>query len=50
MLVAFVCHSTQQHSNPANGPCQQAEEEEQMGDEEGERNKGGGAGTGGESR
>lgn len=38
--MAYVCYSTQQHCNPANGACQQAEkeEEEQMGGEEWEAN------------
>ena len=47
--MAFVFHSTQQHSNPANGPCQEAEEDGwEM--KEWEINGGGGAGTGNESR
>lgn len=39
--MAFVC----QHSNPVNGPYQQAEEEEQIGDEERGRERNGGGGT-----
>lgn len=45
--MGFVSYCIQQHSNPANGSCQQAEEE--MAEENGERNRGGGAGTGKES-